>query len=178
MNRYRDLSRTDPLTQLPNRRHFNERLGQWLAASEPLALLMVDVDHFKGYNDTLGHPAGDRCLRHVALALAAFERDDGVFCARYGGEEFALLLLGCAEPDIAGLADAVVHAVRGLGIPHPGRPDDLDVVTVSVGAFFYAEGALHSERLIDGADSALYLAKRRGRDRAVIHCGASRSAAA
>lgn len=176
--RFRDLSRTDPLTQLANRRHFDERLEEWLAIPEPVTLLMADVDHFKAFNDTLGHPAGDRCLQRVGQALSAFEGNGDVFCARYGGEEFVLLLRGQSEAAVASLADRIVHAVRGMGIPHPGRPDELDVVSISVGVFRDPDGTLDPGRLIEGADRALYRAKRQGRDRFVIDTGERGTAAA
>lgn len=176
--RFRDLSRNDPLTQLPNRRHFNERIEDWLAVPGPVALLMVDVDHFKAYNDTLGHPAGDECLRRVGQALTAFAQSRDVFCARYGGEEFTLLLRDCSTTDVARLAEEVLHAIRGMAIPHRGRPDGVDVVTVSIGAFSASEGTVPPDRLVEGADRALYRAKRQGRDNVVIEiCGVVPAAA-
>ncbi|MGL3606448.1 diguanylate cyclase domain-containing protein [Rhizobium sp. G187] len=162
-NMLRDMSRTDMLTGIANRRHLDELLPQLLAGHEDLVLLMVDVDHFKAYNDAYGHPEGDVCLTRIATTLDEFaERHQG-FAARYGGEEFTLVLPGEVKTGGAFLADRLVRSVRALALPHPARPDGLSHITVSVG---YA-GTGHSrdvKALIEQADRALYEAKRAGRN--------------
>lgn len=162
----RDLTRTDALTGIANRRHLEEVLADWPTEHDAMLLLMVDVDHFKAYNDRLGHVAGDEALRRIALTLQAFaDRHDG-FCARYGGEEFTLVFSADARTGGAFLADRLVRSVRDLGLPHPARPDGVAVVTVSAG---YA-GAGEAEdvtplELVSRADEALYQAKSAGRNR-------------
>ncbi|MEH3117627.1 MAG: GGDEF domain-containing protein [Methylorubrum populi] len=173
--RFQDLSRTDALTGLPNRRALDLCLDQWLSSDGSVAVLMIDIDHFKRFNDTLGHLAGDDCLRRVADALATlgFARTD-LICARYGGEEFALVLNGGGQGEATRLADDLVKAVASLGIPHPGRRDGLDVVTVSVGVAACRvdpqadRTANRKAALLAAADRALYEAKRRGRNRAFV----------
>ncbi|TPP12062.1 GGDEF domain-containing protein [Rhizobium glycinendophyticum] len=162
----RDLTRTDALTGIANRRHLEEVLADWPTEHDAMLLLMVDVDHFKAYNDRRGHVAGDEALRRIALTLQAFaDRHDG-FCARYGGEEFTLVFSADARTGGAFLADRLVRSVRDLGLPHPARPDGVAVVTVSAG---YA-GAGEAEdvtplELVSRADEALYQAKSAGRNR-------------
>jgi diguanylate cyclase (GGDEF)-like protein len=118
---------TDALTGVANRRRFDELLHrEWQRAqrsTEPLSLAMIDIDHFKAYNDRLGHPAGDHCLRRIAEALRSVARRPADALARYGGEEFALLL---PQTDTAGarhLGEALVQAVAEQHLPHPGTPN-------------------------------------------------------
>lgn len=173
--RFQDLSRTDALTGLPNRRALDLCLDRWLTDGAPIAIAMIDIDHFKRFNDTLGHLAGDACLRRVADTLAAltFARTD-CLCARYGGEEFAVVLKGGGRREAARLAVDLVETVAALAIPHPNRGDRNGVVTVSVGLAVGGEvtdAASRSDRkaaLLAAADRALYEAKRRGRNRAII----------
>jgi diguanylate cyclase (GGDEF)-like protein len=166
-----DASR-DALTGLANRRHFDGRLDEmWRSAGlrgRPLTAMLIDVDHFKAFNDTYGHQAGDEVLRSVARAL---EREAGpnMVVARFGGEEMALLATGLAEGEAEALARRLVGAIEALGIPHAGAPDT-GRVTVSVGGTCLvplpgrsAAGALQL------ADQNLYAAKRLGRNRAVFH---------
>ncbi len=131
----RRLASTDALTGLANRRRFDAALAEgWAAAAaagEPLALLMVDADSFKSYNDTFGHPAGDGVLRAVAERLDAGARARGGLAARCGGEEFAVLLPACGEARALRLAEGLRAAVEALAIPHPSGV--AGVVTVSVG---------------------------------------------
>jgi diguanylate cyclase (GGDEF)-like protein len=164
-DRLRDLSRTDMLTGLANRGHLDETLDTWLAAGGDVLVMMIDVDHFKPYNDRLGHPAGDACLKLVAQRLADYARYYDGFAARYGGEEFTLIFPVSAANGGAFLADRVVKAVRTLAIPHPARTDGLSVVTISAG-FAGTEDGLprHAGALIARADEALFEAKRRGRN--------------
>jgi len=165
-DRLRDLSRTDTLTGIANRGHLDETLAGWLEEGSEVLVMMVDVDHFKPYNDLLGHPAGDACLKLVAQRLADYARYYDGFAARYGGEEFTLIFQMDAANGGSFLADRVVKAVRTLAIPHPARTDGLSVVTVSAGFAGTQEGLPRTAAaLITRADDALYEAKRLGRDR-------------
>ncbi|OAS26590.1 GGDEF domain-containing protein [Methylobacterium platani] len=171
--RYQDLSDTDALTGLPNRRVLDETARAWFAEARPAALLMIDVDHFKAFNDTLGHPEGDACLRRVAALFTTFVPEPGTMpaiqAARFGGEEFAFVLRDAGAPEAVRFAAALVRAVAALGIAHPGRPDGLGVVTVSIGIALKEAGTVGTrEALFAQADRALYQAKRRGRNGYVL----------
>jgi diguanylate cyclase (GGDEF)-like protein len=165
-----DASR-DALTGLANRRQFDARLESlWQAAAkkgQPLTVMLVDVDHFKGYNDHYGHQAGDEALRAVARAIAAEAGPDAV-AARFGGEEMAVLAPALGEHEAEALGGRIRRAVEALGIAHAGAPGG-GCVTVSVGGTCLvplpgrsASGALQL------ADQNLYVAKRNGRNRAVF----------
>jgi diguanylate cyclase (GGDEF)-like protein len=163
------LARLDSLTGLANRRVFAERLGQeWLRAArrhEELAVILVDVDHFKPYNDAVGHPAGDGCLRRVATAIGACATRPQDLAARYGGEEFALLL---PATDLAGarkVAERCRRQVEDLRIPHPAS-SVASVVTCSLGvAVAVADDEVDPADVVGIADAALYRAKAAGRNR-------------
>ena len=163
------LALLDSLTQVANRRRFDEYLVQeWSRMAREracLALIMADVDCFKSYNDTYGHFMGDACLQKVAKALDQASRRPADFIARYGGEEFALIL---PDTDVAGalqVAENVRTEVKALQIPHAGSTVS-DYVTVSLGiAAKIPDHATSPEVLIIGADKALYEAKSQGRDR-------------
>lgn len=162
------LSRQDALTGLANRRHFDESLEQeWRRAGRQkssLAILMVDVDNFKHYNDKLGHPEGDRCLKRVANLLAAHARRPGELVARYGGEEFVLIFPDTDHQQAVNLAEHVIDSVRRALIP---QPEGLDrwYVTVSIGvSATIPSDRLTSSRLLVAADEALYEVKRSGRN--------------
>jgi diguanylate cyclase (GGDEF)-like protein len=163
------MTHEDPLTGLHNRRHFLgdlERCWQRLAhGNGELAILMVDVDHFKQYNDHLGHPAGDQCLIKVANAMQACLRGPEDMLARYGGEEFIAALPG-AGPDAAqAAAERLRQAVEALGLGHATSPTS-HAVTVSIGvACARIDASSTIEAMIAGADTALYEAKRAGRNR-------------
>lgn len=170
------LSRLDSLTELANRRAFDgflvKEFGRARREQESVALLMIDIDFFKLYNDALGHPAGDACLRTVAQVLASCLNRSTDMAARYGGEEFSLLL-PCTGADGAAAVAARIHsALAALAIPHPASPHG--IVTVSIG--FYAliptVGKRPLEDLIQPADQALYAAKAAGRNTAVLADGA------
>lgn len=170
-DRYAQDSHTDALTGLANRRAFDEALMQaWLAAAGrplPTGLLLVDVDHFKAYNDCHGHPAGDACLRQVAAALAAAVRS-GDLVARIGGEEFAVLVEDTGQKSLTATAERLCRSVQALGLPHDGL-EGRSVVTVSVGAALAtAPGWAYQLALMEAADRALYVAKRSGRNRWVL----------
>ncbi len=167
------LSRFDVLTDLPNRRHFDEFLRQtWRRCAgnrESVALLMIDVDHFKAYNDRHGHPAGDDCLQAVVGALKSRVRRPGDLLARYGGEEFVAVMPGASPSDAALVAEQLRRRVDELAHPHGGstvRPH----VTVSIGvATAQADDPQASpESLIADADAALYEAKARGRNSVMV----------
>ncbi len=155
------IARTDALTGVANRRSFDLALAATPAA--PRALLLIDVDHFKAYNDRHGHVAGDACLVQVARAIGAAADGDGVLVARYGGEEFAVLCTGAAAVDAAALATRVRDAVRALAIPHADAPAAR--ITVSVGVACDVAGGRDTGDLLADADRALYRAKAAGRDR-------------
>jgi diguanylate cyclase (GGDEF)-like protein/PAS domain S-box-containing protein len=169
------LSYRDALTGIANRRMFDRMLDvEWAkarAAGEPLALIIVDIDFFKQYNDRYGHPRGDACLQAVARVLdggAARTRD---LCARLGGEEFALLLPATDEAAALGVAERCARLLARAALPHEASAVAA-VVTCSMGIATLVPGA-HDEpaRLIDLADTRLYQAKRNGRNRVVAGNG-------
>ena len=166
---YAQISQTDALTQLPNRRAFDTTLEQcWQDArtrGTRLALLLLDVDHFKRYNDHYGHPAGDACLRCVATAMDRQVRD-GDLLARIGGEEFALLLKDGHASSACAAAERLRDAVQTLGLPHAESPT-APVVTLSIGVAVAdaRQAGQDPQALVELADSALYAAKHAGRNR-------------
>jgi len=163
------MSKTDALTGLPNRRFLDERLDEWFSDDRPAAVMMIDIDHFKLFNDTLGHPAGDECLRQIADAFRNAFSEPDLFCARFGGEEFILAVRDAEDLQARHLANAVVRSIEALGIAHPGRSDGVEVVTVSVGvAVKRPAEPVSKSQVLSQADEALYHAKRRGRNRFVM----------
>lgn len=174
--RLQALSRVDGLTGLYNRRHFQEHLqGVWARAGfegRQMAILMLDVDHFKKFNDRYGHPAGDACLREVAEVLQHHLKRPADFVARYGGEEFIALLPQSDQAYAAGVAERVRQAVEALQRRHEGS-STARVLTVSLGvACGRASTTQSPEQLISLADQALYQAKREGRNRVALASGA------
>lgn len=166
------LTLTDALTGLPNRRSLDLDLAQSGEDRRSLAIMMIDVDHFKLYNDSLGHPAGDDCLRTVADALATIGAEAGCKVARFGGEEFTLVAWDVSELETARIAQRIVQTISDLAIAHPSRADKLGRVTVSVGAARRSAGQdLTWRAIIAAADEALYAAKTRGRNCWVINDG-------
>ncbi len=158
------LAVVDALTGLANRRRFDEALDaawrQHVRNGRPLALLLVDVDHFKAFNDRYGHPAGDRCLQAIARVLAGRARRAGDVAARYGGEEFVLLLPDTDRETARSLAEALRQEVEALEIPHEAS-STAAVVTISVGWTSTVPTAqVRASTLVDAADAALYRAKR------------------
>ncbi len=162
------LAGQDGLTGLANRRTFDDSLAREhrRAARDrsQLAMIMIDVDRFKPYNDHYGHPAGDEALRRVSRAIESTLRRPGDVAARYGGEEFAVLLPGVDESGAAIIADRIRRAVLGLAIEHDASP--AGVVTISAGVASVAPGAFDSSlaTLVADADRALYRAKANGRN--------------
>jgi len=163
------LSRTDPLTQLPNRRAFERNFdGEWRRARRerlPISLLMVDIDHFKGFNDLLGHPAGDRCLLLVAETMQRVVRRPLDMAARLGGEEFALLLPNTEAAGAARMGEKVRTAVAKLRIQHPSAPGGILTISVGVATDHPSGSADNAHTLIERADAGLYRAKASGRNR-------------
>ena len=166
------LASVDMLSGLANRRGFQSRLDfEWLRAQQSgddLALLMIDVDHFKLFNDSYGHPEGDACLARVGAELAALADFVSGFAGRYGGEEFCLLLPGADTARAAQIGEMVRMAIWNLTVPH--ATSTYQRVTVSVGVAAAAPLHLETARdLLEAADAALYAAKRRGRNAVVEH---------
>lgn len=166
------MASIDMLSGLANRRGFQSRLDfEWAKAQQcngELALLMIDVDHFKLFNDTYGHPEGDACLSRIGETLAGLATATAGFAARYGGEEFSLLLPGTDTSHALGIGEMVRAAVQSLMIPH--ATSDHQAVTVSVGvAGVRPSEALNPSDLLEAADASLYVAKRNGRNTVAEH---------
>ncbi len=167
-----ELASLDGLSGLANRRGFDRELNrEWRRAGEkcgPLALMMVDIDHFKLFNDRYGHVSGDTCLRAVGETLSLVTLDEAVLVARYGGEEFALLLPGLDLERAKAIADEARKAVEDLQINH--AESSCGYVTVSIGVESVIPDKFQTTAdLIEAADTALYAAKRRGRNTVVAH---------
>jgi diguanylate cyclase (GGDEF)-like protein/PAS domain S-box-containing protein len=161
--RLAQLATTDGLTGLSNRRTFDGFLHREYSDQDTLSVLLFDIDHFKGYNDSFGHQAGDECLKAVAKAIADATSNTSGMSARYGGEEFTIVLPNVSEADALKVAEAVRLTVRSLGIPNPASPRGY--VTVSVGVSTRTAATLDEAMLVGDADLALYEAKRQGRNR-------------
>lgn len=163
-----NLTRLDGLTGISNRRHFDELLGaefRRAARQElPLALVMLDIDYFKGYNDRYGHLGGDECLRLVSSAVEGALLRPGDSASRYGGEEIAVLL---PKTDTAGasvIAERIRAAIEALGIKHSGSPFGVITVSGGVASLVPQRGNQEPTDLVGAADAALYLAKKEGRN--------------
>jgi diguanylate cyclase (GGDEF)-like protein len=167
-----ELSATDALTGLANRRRFDIRLAEEVQRSQrhgtALALLLIDIDHFKLYNDLLGHPQGDRALEAVAAVLARQARRPGELVARIGGEEFALLLPHASAATASTVAERCNRAMATLALPHGASPTAAHV-TLSMGVAMLDSGLREdAAALVRRADAALYAAKASGRARCVM----------
>jgi diguanylate cyclase (GGDEF)-like protein len=163
------LAITDSLTGLPNRRAFDDFLDrEWQLAQRtklPLAMIMVDVDHFKNYNDCYGHPTGDECLKTVADLLRRNTKRPGDFVARYGGEEFVVLLPDTGADGAIHAAEILCNALRVAEIAHRNSPLS-NVLTASFGvASLVPHRGATAASLVADADEALYEAKNSGRNR-------------
>lgn len=159
----------DSLTGIANRRHFDEYLQrEWLRSARekiPLSLIMCDIDYFKFYNDTYGHLAGDDCLKQVARTISSTVKRPADLVARYGGEELAVILPNTNFYGAMGVARNIQFNLKQLKIVHRSSPIG-DYITLSMGV--YTSVAIYQDSpyfLIEGADKALYEAKRQGRDR-------------
>ncbi len=170
-----ELASLDGLTGLANRRGFDRELERvWQAARdrrEPLALMMIDIDHFKLYNDRYGHVAGDTCLRAVGETLSLVTLEEAVLVARYGGEEFALLLPGLDLARAAALAEEARKSIEDLLITHAEAPCGLVSISIGVESLIPDKSGTASD-LVEAADNALYAAKRNGRNTVVAHAAA------
>jgi diguanylate cyclase (GGDEF)-like protein len=164
------LLATDALTGIANRRSFDEVIAnEWrrcARAGRPLSLLMIDVDHFKAYNDRFGHQKGDACLRRLARVLVDCIAAPDALVARYGGEEFVCLLPGADQRAAAKLARRVTAALDRAAIIHPTSPDS-DRITLSIGVATADAFVTNETALLTLADELLYAAKNGGRNRIV-----------
>lgn len=161
---------SDGLTGVANRRQFDvtieKEMRRAMRTGNPLSLLMIDIDHFKDYNDHYGHQQGDACLIQVAAELAAMLKRPTDLLARYGGEEFAAILPDTSQAQALQMGEAIRRHAAGLRIPHEKTGDLLKHITVSIGAATQNPGQpLEIAALIGAADRALYLSKRTGRNR-------------
>ena len=166
------MASIDMLSGLANRRGFQSRLDfEWMRAQQynsELSLLMIDVDHFKLYNDTYGHPEGDACLSRIGETLAGIAADTMGFAGRYGGEEFCLLLPNTGAIRALEIGEMVRAAVVDLGVPHATSSHRTVTVSVGVAATLPSDTQRPGD-LIEAADAALYAAKHRGRNTVVEH---------
>jgi diguanylate cyclase len=164
----RDMALTDSLTGLGNRRRLDmaltQEINRALRQGSSLALIMLDVDYFKRFNDRYGHAAGDECLQQVARAIQSALKRPADLAIRYGGEEFTLLLPDTNGFGAAQLAQDVLQAIRHLSLVHADHP--LGIVTASAGiaATFPATGEVTAPGMIKAADAFLYMAKNKGRN--------------
>jgi diguanylate cyclase (GGDEF)-like protein len=162
------LTLQDSLTGLGNRRLFDTALfdefHRGKRAATPLALIMIDVDYFKRYNDLYGHPAGDECLRRLGETLMESGCRPGDVAVRYGGEELAVLLPDTDVDGANAMAERFRHAVLAQAIPHGGNPVGLVTVSIGAAACCPGEDAASCESLLQAADKALYAAKAAGRN--------------
>ena len=169
-SRLRELATTDGLTGLHNFRHFDATLRLEIQRAErlnqPLALLVIDVDHFKEFNDSHGHPAGDRALQDIAEALRSRMRITDTVC-RTGGEEFAIILPSTTSVQAGGLAAMLRQRVDGMTLKDD-RGEDAGSTTISIGVAAFPEHAPDAPTLIRAADDALYRAKKEGRNQVAI----------
>lgn len=161
------LSTTDGLTGMANRRHFENCYdSEWrraVRAQDSLAIIMIDIDYFKNYNDTYGHQAGDECLKQVSHALMAYAQRSGELIARYGGEEFVVLLPKMSLVGVQHIAEGMCHKISELGIEHKGS--DRNRVTISIGIAAMIPGLQdNSDSLLKESDRMLYQAKASGRN--------------
>lgn len=166
------MARMDGLTGIANRRHFDSYLPTELSRSArsraPLSLVLIDIDHFKSYNDHYGHPAGDACLKQVATVLREATRRTADLAARYGGEEFAMVLPETPQEGALEVAKGIAERLARLEIAHARSPTR-GVITLSQGIATCKPGQqVDCEHLIQHADKALYQAKEQGRNRFLV----------
>jgi diguanylate cyclase (GGDEF)-like protein/PAS domain S-box-containing protein len=165
--RLTQLAATDGLTGLTNRRTFDGFLRREYETCEKISVLLFDIDNFKGYNDTYGHQAGDRCLQAVARVIGDAATAVSGLSARYGGEEFAVVLPNMPEGGALKIAEAIRLTIRALGIPNTAA--SRGYVTISAGIAARTRSTLNESTLVGEADTALYEAKRLGRNSSVVY---------
>ncbi|WP_245372571.1 GGDEF domain-containing protein [Rhizobium leguminosarum] len=172
------LADTDALTGIANRRMFNEAIAEEFArarrAESALSLLLIDVDHFKAYNDTYGHLEGDNCLRMIGEVLRSIAKRPCDLAARFGGEEFAILLPGTDRDGALRLAKMLRSALHRRAIPH--SESSKAIVTVSIGVANISDRFATPSELVAATDQALYTAKKHGRDRVEAAADQARAA--
>ena len=165
----REQALRDSLTGVFNRRYLEQALKQEVQRASrhalPLSVIMLDIDHFKRFNDTYGHAAGDMLLRAVGAGLQSHTRGEDLVC-RYGGEEFILILAGASLREAERRAEEIRSTVQALNVQHNGQP--LRAITVSLGVATYPQHGTDIAAVIQAADAALYQAKQAGRNRVVI----------
>jgi len=165
----REMSIRDPVTGLFNRRYMKETLDRELSRAtrdnSELGILMIDVDHFKAFNDVHGHEAGDVVLEAVGDMLTRYSRTSDIAC-RFGGEEFVVILPDCSVDDSRLRADELRHRIAGLRVPF--RKIELSGPTISCGVAAFPLHGATAEDLLHSADGALYAAKKAGRDQVVV----------
>ena len=165
--RLTQLAATDGLTGLTNRRTFDGFLRREFEACDEISVLLFDIDNFKGYNDSYGHQAGDRCLQAVAKAISETSSTTSGLSARYGGEEFAVVLPNTTEAAALKIAEAIRLTVLALGVPNTAS--SRGYVTVSAGVAARNRSTIDEASLVGEADTALYEAKRLGRNRSILY---------
>jgi diguanylate cyclase (GGDEF)-like protein len=162
----------DGLTGLANRRRFDEQIEREFRraarSGQPVSLVVIDLDHFKAYNDHFGHLGGDECLRTTARAIQAFTRRSGDLAARIGGEEFAILLPGSDAAEAKAIAEEVRMAVQGLALPHAPTVGGMVTLSAGVATAMPAREPQNTQALIERADAALYVGKVQGRNVVVV----------
>ncbi|GHV53435.1 hypothetical protein FACS1894216_11430 [Synergistales bacterium] len=169
MREYEELGRIDPLTGIANRRRFDEHIeAEWKRAArekKPISILMIDIDKFKNYNDTYGHPQGDALLKAIAKIFTAAARRPGDLSARLGGEEFCVLLPGADLTNALSIAEIIRSNVEAARVPTADGNTQTSV-TVSIGAAsFLPKPGDDSAALVTKADDNLYAAKKSGRNK-------------
>ena len=167
------LATLDSLTNIANRHYFDEMFNkEWQRGqieSSPLSLILCDIDYFKRYNDSLGHQAGDICLKQVAQTISKTVKHSGDLVARYGGEEFAIILPQTTPENALRVAENIRLQIKKIDIPHP---DSIvgNCVSLSLGvSCVIPNSTITQKQLLAAADTALYQAKNAGRDRAILN---------
>ncbi len=169
------LNYTDALTGIANRRRFDESLAKWCVSDEKqslFSLIMIDIDHFKLYNDFYGHAAGDECIKAVASQLQECVDAVGGLASRYGGEEFVVILPDTDNEQAMSCADNLCVSIQALNIPH-ARSETCDTVTISLGVHTVDnrdDQIRDAETIVQQADKALYRAKMAGRNCLIGSC--------
>ena len=165
----RGQSVRDPLTGLFNRRYMDESFGREISGAtrkgRPVGIIMLDIDHFKDFNDTLGHEAGDAVLQKLGVFLLEYFRNEDIAC-RFGGEEFILILPDAPLDGTRKRAESLRKAIKQLDVDHRGK--FLNKITLSIGVAAFPDHGNDAETLLRAVDQALYRAKNEGRDRVVV----------